>query len=81
MIRCIRKVRRVAVTGKEITWHIVVRTESANRCRIVGRERTVLGTTIGAGWRDPRDPQVMNHPSLVPPRLVVDDEQSRDVRK
>src|SRR5215813_14640483 len=71
----------VPVGGKEIARYIVVRTESTNRCSVFGRDCPVLCTTLAARWRDPRHFQVVNHPAFVPARLVVDNEQSRDVRK
>src|SRR5689334_10902572 len=73
--------RRIAIRGEEIAGHIIVRTDGANRCRILRCNCPVLRTTVGARWGDSRHPQVVNHPAFVPARLVVNHEQSRDVRK
>src|SRR5215831_14525468 len=48
--------------------------------------RSVIELPIGmpiVAWRvvDRGDSQIMNHPSLIPARFIIDDEQAGDIRK
>ena len=77
-----REVHGLAIRGEDVASHVVAGAHGRQRVGIGLQKRAELCVAVGA-WSiiDGGDRQVVDHPSLVPPALVVDHEQPRDVRE
>src|SRR5256885_159003 len=70
----------VAVCRERASRHVVAASHRLEQSTIGGKNGSKLRVSVGPRFGlGARDGQVVDHPALVPPALVVDHEQIRDV--